>query len=73
MKAPPCLEAMRRIDKLFDIERDISGCSSERCLSARQELTKPLLAGLRSWMMDERRKLSSGNNVEKAMDYMLKR
>ena len=39
----------------------------------RQELSKPLVADLHSWMMGERRKLSSGNDVAKAMDYMLKR
>jgi hypothetical protein len=26
--SPLCLEAVRRIDKLFDIERDINGCSA---------------------------------------------
>ena len=71
--SPLCLEAVRRIDKLFDIERDITGCSAERRRSARQELSAPLVADLHRWMTAERRKLSSGNDVAKAIDYMLKR
>jgi transposase len=66
--SPLCLEAVQRIDKLFDIERDINGCSAERRQSAREELSKPIVADLHRWMMDERRKLSSGNDVTKAMD-----
>ena len=31
------------------------------------------MADLHGWMIDERRKLSGGNDVAKAMDYMLKR
>ena len=71
--SPLCLEAVQRIDRLFDIERDINGCSAERRRSVREEFSKPLVADLHSWMTAERRKLSSGNDVAKAMDYMLKR
>ena len=71
--SPLCLEAVRRIDRLFEIERDINGCTAERRRSVRQELSNPLVADLHSWMSDERRKLSGGNDVAKAMDYMLKR
>ncbi len=39
----------------------------------REEFSTPLVADLHSWMIDERRKLSAGNDVAKAMDYMLKR
>ena len=73
MISPLCLEAVRRIDRLFEIERDINGCTAERRRSVRQELSNPLVADLHSWMSDERRKLSAGNDVAKAMDYMLKR
>jgi hypothetical protein len=71
--SPLCLEAVHRIDKLFDIERDINRCSAEQRRSVRQELSKPLVADLHSWMIGERRKLSSSNHVAKAMDYMLMR
>jgi len=71
--SPLCLEAVQRIDRLFDIERDINGCSAEQRRLARQEFSMPLVADLHAWMREERRKLSGGNDVAKAMDYMLKR
>lgn len=67
------LEAVRRMDALFAIERDINGQSAEQRLAARQELSKPLVADLETWMHAERAKLSRGNDVAKSMDYMLKR
>ena len=71
--SPLCLEAVRRIDALFDIERDIKGCSADQRRAARQELSASLVADLHTWMRAERAKLSGGNEVAKAMDYMLRR
>jgi transposase len=71
--SPLALEAVRRIDALFDIERSISGQSAERRRAVRQELSAPLVADLESWMREQRAKLSRGNDLAKAMDYLLKR
>jgi transposase len=71
--SPLCLEAVQRIDKLFEIERDINGCSADHRRILRQEVSVSLVADLHIWMIDERRKLSGGNDIAKAMDYMLKR
>jgi transposase len=71
--SPLALEAVRRIDALFDIERTINGQSAERRKAVRQELSAPLVADLKAWMREQRAKLSRGNDVAKAMDYMLKR
>jgi transposase len=71
--SPIALEAVRRIDTLFEIERGINGQSSERRREGRQELSAPLVADLESWMRDQRAKLSRGNDLARAMDYMLKR
>ena len=71
--SPLALEAVRRIDKLFEIERTINGQSPERRRAVRQELSAPLVANLEAWMREQRAKLSHGNDVAKAMDYMLKR
>ena len=71
--SPLCLEAVRCIDRLFDIERDINGCSAEQRRTVRQQFSASLVADLHAWMSDERRKLSAGNDAAKAMDYMLKR
>jgi transposase len=71
--SPLALEAVRRIDALFEIERSINGHSAEQRQSLRQEKSAPLVTDLELWMRDERKKLSRGNDVAKAMDYMLKR
>jgi transposase len=71
--SPLALEAVRRIDALFAIERAINGQSAERRKAVRQELSAPLVADLKNWMREQRAKLSRGNDVAKAMDYMLKR
>jgi transposase len=71
--SPLALEAVRRIDALFDIERSINGQSAERRRAVRQELGAPLVADLERWLREQRPKLSRGNDLSKAMDYMLKR
>ena len=71
--SPLALEAVRRIDALFDIERTINGQSAEQRRAVRQELSAPLVADLERWLREQRPKLSRGNDLAKAMDYMLKR
>jgi transposase len=72
-KAPIAIEAVRRIDELFSIERDINGLSPEGRLNVRRERSRPLIVDLESWMRRERRKLSSKTALAEAMDYSLKR
>jgi len=71
--SPLALEAVRRIDALFDIERAINGESAERRRVVRQESSAPLIADLELWLREQRAKLSRGNDLAKAMDYLLKR
>ena len=71
--SPMALEAIRRIDALFEIERSINGHSAERRRIVRQELSAPLVAELERWLREQRAKLSRGNDLATAMDYMLKR
>ena len=71
--SPMALEAVRRIDALFGIERTINGLSAEHRQDARQALSKPLIEDLHAWMIQERARLARGAPVAKAMDYMLKR
>ena len=72
-KAPLALEAVRRIDALFAIEREINGLQPDERRAVRQERSKPLVESYEIWLREERRKLSSKNPVAKAMDYSLKR
>ena len=67
--SPLALEAVQRIDVLFDIERGINGKSAGERLAMRQELSTPVLADLNNWMQAERAKLSRHSSVAKAMDY----
>ena len=71
--SPLALEAVKRIDVLFDIERAINGESAEHRIAVRRELSAPVLADLKGWMETERRKLSKHSPVAKAMDCMLRR
>ena len=71
--SPMALQAVQRIDALFEIERSIHGFDADRRKAARQEKSAPLVEDLHAWMRAAREKLSRGNEVAKAMDYMLKR
>jgi transposase len=71
--SPLALEAVRRIDALFEIERAINGQSAERRRVVRQELSAPLIVDLERWLREERPKLSRHAETAKAIDYMLKR
>ena len=71
--SPIALEAVKRIDILFDIEREINGRTAPERRATRQELSAPRAAELESWMREQRAKLSRHDPVAKALDYMLTR
>jgi hypothetical protein len=71
--APLAFEAVRRIDAIFDVEREINGRSADERVAARRERVAPLVSDLETWMRAERAKLSRHSDVAKAMDYMLRR
>jgi transposase len=72
-KSPLAVEAVRRIDAIFAIEREINGATAEQRLAVRQERVKPLVGELEAWMLAERARLSRHADIAKAIDYMLKR
>jgi hypothetical protein len=71
--SPIALEAVKRIDALFDIERSINGLSASERLRVRQEQSAPLVTELETWLREERAGLSRSSSVVKPIDYMLKR
>ena len=73
VKAPIAVEAVRRIDAPFDIEREINGLSPEQRLAARAQDSAPLVAELEVWLRTERARLSRHNDISRAIDYILKR
>lgn len=70
---PLALEAVTRIDALFDIEREINGLPPAERLAVRVARSKPLVGELETWMRTERARMSKHAPVAKAMDYMLTR
>ena len=71
--SPVALEAVKRIDELFDIERAINGLSAQERLQARQEQSAALVDNLEPWLHEQRAKQSRSSLLAKAIDYMLKR
>ena len=72
-KAPLAIDAVRRIDAIFDAERPINGLPMDQRLTVRRDRIAPLVAKLEAWTRTARGKLSRHADVAKAMDYMLKR
>ena len=72
-KAPIAIEAVKRIDALFDIERAINGFSADERRRMRNEQSRPLLAELQTWLRGQRARLSAKSETAKAIDYALKR
>ena len=72
--SPVALEAVKRIDALFEIERNINGLSAEERLRVRQERSAPILAALEAWLRqvlalrarEERSRLSRSASVAQA-------
>jgi hypothetical protein len=71
--SPIALEAVRRIDALFDIERGINGAGIDERLRVRRQHSAPLVVALESWLREERSRLSRSASVIKPIDYMLRR
>ena len=68
-KAPIAIEAVKRIDALFAIEREINGASPDERLAMRHERGRLLIAELKTWLRAQRAKLSAKNETAKAIDY----
>ena len=72
-KAPIALEAVRRIDELFEIEREINGKPPDERKAMRQERSKPLVEALEVWLREQRARVSAKSDIGKAINYSLNR
>lgn len=70
---PLAVEAVKRIDALFDIEREINGLSPAQRHVVRQERSVPLVTELERWMIETPDRLSRGHDLTKVFNYMLRR
>lgn len=66
-------EALKRIGKLYDIEREIAGASADIRHAARQKLSKPELEKLRVWSEQQLTKIPGKGDLAKAFRYGLSR
>jgi transposase len=72
-KAPFAVEAVKRIDVLFAIEREINGRPPDERRSVRAAQSKPLVEDLERWLRAQRGRLSPKSEIAKGIDYMLRR
>ncbi len=72
-KAPIAIEAVRRTDVLFAIEREINGKSPAERRHVRQERSRARVEELETWLRGQYDKLSPHNQVAKAIAYSLNR
>ncbi|MCB8878415.1 IS66 family transposase [Acidisoma silvae] len=71
--SPMALEVVRRIDALFEIEREINGQSSENRRALRQERSFPIVEALHVYLEEKRNDFPHTHDLYKAINYMLKR
>jgi transposase len=72
-KAPVAIEAIKRIDALFAIEREINGLMPAQRLAVRSERSRPLVIALETWLREQRAKLSGQSKTGQAIAYSLTR
>lgn len=66
-------EALDRIGKFYDIERDISGQFAEARRAVRQEKTKPLVDDFHKWAQTQLTRIPGKSDLAKAFRYGLNR
>lgn len=64
-------EVLRRMARIWRIEREVAGMDATRRLAARQELAKPLWQDLYEWLQLERARVADGGATAKAINYSL--
>jgi transposase len=65
------LEAVQRIDAMFDIERGINGKSVAERLAIRHELSAPVMAEFDTWLTSQLARLSRNHDLAKAFTCFL--
>jgi transposase len=68
--SPTAKEALERIGKLYEIEKDINGLMPDHRRRERQQRSKPVATALAAWADEIRRKLSRKSELAAAFRYM---
>jgi transposase len=72
-KAPIAVEAVRRMDEIFAIERTILGRTPAERVAVREEQARPLVMALEAFLREKRALLSARSETAKAITYSLAR
>ncbi len=68
---PIAADALRRIGQIYAIEARVRGLTAAQRLAVRQVETKPLMAALRSWLMERLAEISTKSSLAAAIRYTL--
>ena len=71
--SPLAKDALERIGRLYDVEREITGQSAERRREARQNRSRPQVDAFRLWCESQLTCVPTKGDLAKAMRYALKR
>lgn len=71
--APIASEALQRIAALYEIEKDIRGCTADERRAVRQEKLRPLIAALEPWLREKLSLISQKTKLAEAIRYTLSR
>jgi transposase len=66
-------DAVKRIGKLYDVEKEARGKSPEERVALRQEKAKPIFDDLETWLQTQLPKLSGKTKLAEAIRYALNR
>lgn len=64
-------EVLRRMARIWRLEREFAGMGAPQPLAARQELAKPLWQDPHEWLQLERARVADGGATAKALGYSL--
>jgi hypothetical protein len=66
-------QALKYFGALYDVERDVAELKPGRRREVCQERARPIADALHEWMVAQRKLVSEGSAIAKALDYSLKR
>ncbi len=66
-------QALKYFGALYDVERDVAELEPDRRREVREERARPIVDALHEWMVAQRKLVSEGSAIAKALDYSLKR
>lgn len=66
-------QALKYYGELYAVERDVAELTPDHRREVRQERARPIADALHQWMLAQRKLVSEGSAIAKALDYSLRR